>query len=389
MTRRAIPLAVLGWVVWVLAAPLHRAGAEEPAVPAPASGGPPQAAEAAQAGEGGQGAFSAAEPSDRAAEYPEGLVHTVVEGDTLWDLSAKYLGTPWKWPVLWDRNRFLTNPHYIYPGIRLEIFPPPPREYAAVPAAPAAAPAVPPGPAREEAPPAPASVRLPLLAITPAELVGAGEFVRERPRGIGSLVRGLEEQTVFAAGDKVYLALDKDLPAGQMLGVYRVRGPVKAPADRSVSGYVKYLVGVVQLLPKENGVPAGRVRAAFEELRGTDILAEEIPAYAPVALKPGAAGVQATVIAGRGDKVALSSGDFIYLSRGAAAGVEPGHAFRLLDRIEVPGQEDGEGGTAHAAVARAVVVKTSPEFSTAYVVESRRAFSAGITAVGGEGPAAE
>src|SRR3990172_8227148 len=64
-----------------------------------------------------------------AEQYREGLVHPVVKGDTLWDLSAKYLGSPWLWSELWERNRFITNPHYIYPGIKVVVFPPPPREY--------------------------------------------------------------------------------------------------------------------------------------------------------------------------------------------------------------------------------------------------------------------
>ncbi|MGB3400366.1 MAG: LysM peptidoglycan-binding domain-containing protein, partial [Candidatus Deferrimicrobiaceae bacterium] len=54
---------------------------------------------------------------------PEGLVHAVVKGDTLWDLSGKYLGSPWLWPDLWERNRFITNPHYIYPGINVVVYP--------------------------------------------------------------------------------------------------------------------------------------------------------------------------------------------------------------------------------------------------------------------------
>ena len=54
-----------------------------------------------------------AAPIPTAGAYPEGLVYTVVEGDTLWDLSSKYLGSPWKWQELWERNRFITNPHYI------------------------------------------------------------------------------------------------------------------------------------------------------------------------------------------------------------------------------------------------------------------------------------
>src|SRR4030067_2563801 len=68
-------------------------------------------------------------PAASATQYPEGLVHTVVQADTLWDLSAKYLGSAWLWTELWERNRFLTNPHYISPGISVTVFPPPPRDY--------------------------------------------------------------------------------------------------------------------------------------------------------------------------------------------------------------------------------------------------------------------
>ena len=58
------------------------------------------------------GAFAQEAPAET-AKSSEGIVHTVVAGDTLWDLSAKYLGSPWKWTEIWERNRFLTNPHYI------------------------------------------------------------------------------------------------------------------------------------------------------------------------------------------------------------------------------------------------------------------------------------
>ncbi|VAW88737.1 Uncharacterized protein with LysM domain, COG1652 [hydrothermal vent metagenome] len=42
--------------------------------------------------------------------------HIVVKGDTLWDISAKFLQDPWLWPEIWDVNPELGNPHLIYPG---------------------------------------------------------------------------------------------------------------------------------------------------------------------------------------------------------------------------------------------------------------------------------
>ncbi len=44
------------------------------------------------------------------------LEHVVVKGDTLWDISAHFLRTPWRWPEIWKGNPHINNPHLIYPG---------------------------------------------------------------------------------------------------------------------------------------------------------------------------------------------------------------------------------------------------------------------------------
>ena len=60
-------------------------------------------------------AFAAELRGDHPATY------TVQKGDTLWDISARFLAKPWLWPEIWQANPQVKNPHLIYPGDVLSL----------------------------------------------------------------------------------------------------------------------------------------------------------------------------------------------------------------------------------------------------------------------------
>ncbi len=97
--------------------------------PAPATdtpGQPPPAADTTTRREAASTAGNTTEPAPPApateppAAPPREIVHIVVRGDTLWDIAARYVHDPFRYPELARLSR-IRNPDLIYPGDRVRI----------------------------------------------------------------------------------------------------------------------------------------------------------------------------------------------------------------------------------------------------------------------------
>jgi hypothetical protein len=173
--------------------------------------------------------------------------HTVVRGDTLWDISGKFLERPWCWPQVWGMNRDeIHNPHWIYPGQivyfnraagRLQLTPP--DGNGGVPTV-KLSPKV-----RTEALGRDAIRSIPSQAIEPflsQPLIVEEDELQGTPR----IVAADENRVNAGTSDKVYVA--GNLQSGNSFQVFRPGNALKDPTTKKVIGYEAAYLGTVKLL---------------------------------------------------------------------------------------------------------------------------------------------
>ena len=201
---------------------------------------------------------------DTAPATPEapGTVHTVVRGDTLWDLSQQYLGSPWYWPKVWSYNPQIANPHWIYPGNQVRF-----RNGAGE--EPAGQVEIEPG-ANANSIEGDLGPTEP-VAEDPVEMIGLKPYQpkgRERlPREgfvtdkeldrVGILDKSFAETEMLTTNDIVYLKF-KD-PSTAVVGkdyvIYRPDRKVYQPRTGRFLGYLTVLLGQVRVLQTDNPTP--------------------------------------------------------------------------------------------------------------------------------------
>jgi hypothetical protein len=53
--------------------------------------------------------------------YSDSADYVIVKGDNLWNLAKQYYGNGFEWRYIWEHNKYINDPHWIYPGNLLYI----------------------------------------------------------------------------------------------------------------------------------------------------------------------------------------------------------------------------------------------------------------------------
>lgn len=252
--------------------------------------------------------------------------YTVEIGDTLWDISGRFLRDPWYWPEIWYENPVIENPHLIYPGdvVRLTTVDGRPRLTVergggVVTLSPQV---------RIESLDE-AIATIPVSAIRPF-LSGTRVVSAQALKGAPYIVAGADERVLYAAGDPVYV---RQLPADmrQSWDVLRKGQPFIDPETGELLGYEATQVGTARLTREGDPATFRLTTASREVMPGDRLFAVEDTAlrsrFYPRAPEGEITGVIMAVMDGISQ---IGQYDVVALNRGAEDGLEVGHVLEVF-----------------------------------------------------------
>ncbi len=310
--------------------------------------------------------------------------YIVKKGDTLWDISQRFYGDPFLWPRLWQQNQYVTNPHLIYPGDRIRLYP-----YKVLikeekpPKAKELEPALPPTPKVEEVPPIlpppPAKIKLRSYP----EVCSAG-FIKEKIEGIGSIVDAKEDKLMLSEGNDVYLTFQKGMSVqkGDKFTIFRVEGPIRHPVTKKVIGTKVMILGIVEVIKAEgetDETKVGLITLSFNPILRGDKLLPYLPPPEELAINRFERPLYGWIVASKRKRLELSEGDVVYIDQGEGEEIRPGHLFQVFrqgawvidpiskKKVKLPDEPIG----------RLVVLSTQKRTSTALITKSLRPIHVG------------
>ncbi|QID16310.1 LysM peptidoglycan-binding domain-containing protein [Nitrogeniibacter mangrovi] len=281
---------------------------------------------------------SAAEPVQLAANAPDSYV--VKKGDTLWDISGKFLSQPWRWPEVWQMNRDqIRNPHLIYPGQIIVLDRSGPYLRLGRRVGRDIKPTIYTSPADQAIPSIPQNEIAPFLT---QPLV-----VDEKNIAHSATIVATQENRLFTGQGDTVFAKDVD-PSIDQWYIYRPARPLEDPVTKEVLGYEAVHLGSANVT--QHGNPAVlEITLAKQEIgTGERMLPADRPdllSYVPHAPE---SKVEGRVIGIYGGVSETGRQGVITLGVGQRDGIEVGHVlalYRYRGEVEYKDEETGDKET--------------------------------------------
>jgi LysM repeat protein len=305
-----------------------------------------------------------------AAGQDEPTTYIIKQGDTLWGLSDRFIKDPHYWPKMWSKNGQVTNPHFIYPGQKLRIFPDRlefvPKEQVTT--------------ATTVQISAPAATVVEALQEVAAEktytFYGSEGFLAEKGFKPYAMVIGAQHDRIVAGVDDiVYTDIGSELNAGSgdKFSIFLKDVVVKHPMNNEEMGNKIIPLGTLQLTDVERKSSRAIITKATREISpGAYLFPYKENHRREIALKNSSKDLKGYIIESRSGMSIIAAGDIVYIDLGSSQGAEVGNMLYIvrdvtIDQNYVEGRIDKLPQELLGAL---VILETGKNTSTALVVKS-------------------
>ncbi len=259
----------------------------------------------------------------------EPIIYTVKQGDTLWDISQRFIKDPHYWPNLWSNNPDVGNPHLIYPGQKLRIYD-----------------------GRIEIIPVTGAGEggtsdIGAAVVTPDEILlistygGAKSYISaEEEESLGTLVDTVDNRVMVTVGDKVFLEM-ADLAATRPGDVFELitMGPkVFHPMaedkfghqrEKAAIGFQTIQLGTLEIKEVTPSVAVAEIITATREIKRGSKLRPYTPVPDRIPRLIADTIIEGYVLSDDIGKLAMGQWEVILIDIGTEEGLQVGHELDL------------------------------------------------------------
>ncbi|MDN5849992.1 MAG: LysM peptidoglycan-binding domain-containing protein [Nitrococcus sp.] len=301
--------------------------------------------------------------------------YTVQPGDSLWEISARFLKNPWYWPEIWYVNPAIRNPHLIYPGDMIKFITIDGKPRLVVQRHGGTIKLSPKVRVEELQKAVPT---IPISALRPF-LTGDRMVSAEQWRQAAHIVAAADEHVMGARGDTIFVrGFSRD--EENRYSILRKREPLVDPESGAVLGYQATHVGEAVCKPGGEVATCIISRSNREVLPGDRLMrVEQEGLKGRFYPKPPARPINGVIVEVMGGVSQIGQYNVVAINRGEAQGLEAGDVLLVYkagrqvvdrfngrhDRVTLPDERAGS----------MIIFRTFPRMSFGLIMEATRAMS--------------
>ena len=300
----------------------------------------------------------------QAADQEEPTIYVIKQGDTLWGLSERFIKDPYYWPDMWSTNRQVTNPHFIYPGQKVRVFP------DRLEFVPAVAPAQQRDAEKAEEPLQEA------VAEKSYTVYGNEGFLLEKDIQPAGYVIGMQHDRIIAGDDDIVytdIGTAHGAKSGDTFSIYLKDVTVTHPVTSEVMGVKVIPLGTLQVTDIEQKSSRAIITKTSKEISpGSYLMPYQQYRRHEIPLKMSTRELKGYIVESYNGTSIIAAGDIVYIDLGSAQGAEVGNLLYIvrdvtIDQRYVEGRVDRLPQELLGAL---VILETGKKVATALVVKS-------------------